>query len=551
MEYSKLAECYEKLESTAKKLQKRDILSEFYSKTRKAELYNIVLLSLGQVFPSGQENLGIASELMKKIITGVAGVHEKNFDAVFRETGDLGITAERLIENKKQNTLAVRKLTAGKVCENMRKLPAMAGKGSRDKKIALVLELLSAASPKEAKYIVRTVLGEMRMGVAAATVRNAIAQAFSREPDEVERLFDVTGDFGRVAVMAAEGRTAKMEVFMPVRMMLAERAADLKTALEKFQASAVETKYDGFRVQIHKKSGDVKIFSRNLDEVSRQFPEIVSRSKESIMAKECVVEGEVVAIAPNGTPLPFQMLSRRIQRKHSINEMVKRIPVHVRLFEMIYLDGESLMKAPLKKRWDKLKETVKPAAGFGFVDHIEMADYAQADAFYKAALAAGQEGVMVKNLDAPYQPGKRVGYWLKVKDIMETLDCVITKAIAGEGKRSAWFGSFVLSVWDEKKQKLLEIGKMASGTTEEELEKLTQMLKKAVIREEDRIATVMPKIVLEVAYEEIQKSPTYESGMALRFPRLKRIRYDKGPADADNIKRVRKLFRMQGAANKG
>ncbi|MBI4019345.1 MAG: ATP-dependent DNA ligase [Candidatus Aenigmarchaeota archaeon] len=545
MDYSDLADSYGKLESTTKKLQKRDILSEFYSKTTKDELYDTVLLSLGQVFPSGQENLGVASELMKKIIINVTGASEKELDAVFRETGDLGLTSEQLMKSRKQNTLGHRNLTARKVVENIKKLPGMQGKGSREKKIALISELLSAASPKEARYIVRTVLGEMRVGVAAGTVRDAIAKAFSRDPKEVEHLFDVTGDFGRVAAMAAEGKTAKMEVFVPVRMMLAERAADLKTALEKFESSAVETKYDGFRIQIHKKNSDVKIFSRNLEEVSRQFPEIVARARESMRAKQSIAEGEVVAISKEGNPLPFQMLSRRIQRKHSIDEMVREIPVHVRMFDIIYLDGENLMRSPLKERWMKLKETVKPLAGFGFAEHLETTDYEEANAFYQKALSAGQEGVMVKNIEAPYQPGKRVGYWLKVKEIMETLDCIITKAIVGEGKRSAWYGSFLLSVWDEKKEKLVEIGKMASGTTEEELEKLTQMLKKAVIREQDRIAEVSPEIVVEVAYEEIQKSPTYGSGMALRFPRLKRIRYDKGPADADNIKRVKKLFEMQ------
>ncbi|MBS3054797.1 MAG: ATP-dependent DNA ligase [Candidatus Aenigmarchaeota archaeon] len=546
MDYSELADCYEKLESTTKKLQKRDILNEFYFRTPKNELYDIVLLSLGQVFPSGQENLGIASELMKKIIINVTGAAEKEFDAAFRETGDPGLAAERLMKSRKQNTLGRRKLTTRKVVENTKKLPEMQGKGSREKKIALISELLSAASPKEARYIVRTVLGEMRVGVAAGTVRDAIAKAFSREPRDIEHLFDVTGDFGRVATMAAEGKTAKMEVFVPVRMMLAERAPDLKAALEKFgMAAAVETKYDGFRIQAHKKNSDIKIFSRNLEEVSRQFPDIVAHARECMRAKQCIAEGEVVAIDRKGNPLPFQMLSRRIQRKHSIDEMVRQIPVQVRMFDIIYLEGENLMKSPLKERWSRLKETVKPAGGFGLAEHLETADYKEANAFYQKALDAGQEGVMVKNLDAPYQPGKRVGYWLKVKEIMETLDCIITKAVAGEGKRSAWFGSFLLSVWDEKKEKLVEIGKMASGTTEEELEKLTQMLKKAVIREQDRIAEVMPEIVVEVAYEEIQKSPTYDSGMALRFPRLKRIRYDKGPADADNIKRVKKLFAMQ------
>jgi DNA ligase 1 len=544
MDYNKLASCYSKLESTTKRLEKRDILSDFYSLIEKDELYTIVLLSMGQVFPSRAKDLGIASELMKKIIIRVTGSSENEFNKTFAKTGDLGLTAEELVRKKKQNTLVVRKLTTEKVYSNLRKLPDIQGSGSQDKKITLVAELLSSASSEEAKYIVRTVLGEMRIGAAAGVVRDAMAKAFEKEAKDVEKLFDVTGDFGKVALLAKEGKTAEIEIFTPIRVMLADRSKDLKEGLEKFEEPALEVKYDGFRIQIHKNRGEIKIFSRRMENVSIQFPEIVKWCRESIDARKCVMEGEALAVDKNGSPLPFQLLSRRIQRKYDIDKMVKEVPVVVKLFDLLYVNGESFMEKPLNERWKKLGEIVKKTETFGLADHLETKDFKEANEFYKRSLSAGQEGVIVKNMDAPYQPGKRVGYWLKCKEIMETLDCVITKAVAGEGKRSNWFGSFYLSVKED--DKLVEIGRMGSGTTDEQLEELTKLLKKDTIKKDGRTVKVEPKIVVEIGYEEIQQSPKYESGFALRFPRLIRLRTsDKTINDISTLNQVATLYKMQ------
>ncbi|MBI4014691.1 MAG: ATP-dependent DNA ligase [Candidatus Aenigmarchaeota archaeon] len=540
MDYSRLARLYEELESTAKKLKKAEILGEFYGSVEKKDLYGIVLLSMGQVFPSEQENLGIASEMMRKILQKVTGAGEKDVTSVFNATGDLGIVAEALLKKRKQHTLISRRLSHAKVMENLQSLPYVEGKGSQEKKMGIIAELLSSASPVEARYIVRTVLGEMRIGVAAGTVRDALARAFSLDKSIVERLFDVTGDYGRVATLLAQGKTeASVELFTPLRVMLADRAKDLKSALEKFGNAAIETKYDGFRVQIHKDGPRVKIFSRRMEDVTRQFPDIEKSSRESLRAQRCIVEGEVIAVGKNGSPLPFQLLSRRIQRKHEIEKMLREIPVVVRLFDALYVNGETLMSTPLRERWAKLKPCVKTSSHMSLAEHVETRDFDEANAFYKSALRAGQEGVMVKNMEAPYQPGKRVGYWLKVKEIMETLDCVLTGATHGEGKRGKWFSSFLLSV--RGKDGLVEIGRMASGTSEQELEELTRRIE--IVEDMGREVTVKPKIIVEVAYEEIQRSPTYSSGMALRFPRLVRIRDDK--EEADDVKKVSRLFRMQ------
>src|SRR3989344_2571836 len=518
MEYSRLARLYEELESTAKRLRKTEILGKFYSFTDRKELYDVVLLSMGQVFPSEQENLGIASEMMRKIIQKVSGVSGKDVTDAFNSTGDLGIAAEALLKKRKQHTLLARKLSHANVMENLRALPYVEGKGSQEKKMRIVAELLSSATPVEARYVVRTVLGEMRIGVAAGIVRDALARSFSREKSVVERLFDVTGDFGHVATLLAEGKTeASIELFNPIRVMLADRAKNLTEALDKFKDVAIEIKYDGFRVQIHKNDADVKIYSRRMEDVTKQFPDMERWSRECLRAQRCIIEGEVIAVDKTGKSLPFQLLSRRIQRKHDIDKMVRQIPIVVRLFELLYIDGETLMRRPLRERWAKLKSCVKESTNMRMAEHIETRDFTKADAFYKSALRAGQEGAMVKNLDAPYQPGKRVGYWLKVKEIMETLDCVVTGATRGEVKRGKWFSSFLLCV--RGKNGFIEIGRMGSGTSEEELEELTGRIEKLIVEDMGRNVTVKPKIIVEVAYEEIQRSPTYSSGMALRFPR--------------------------------
>jgi DNA ligase-1 len=547
MKYQNLVEVYEKLEGTTKKLEKRDILSAFYRSCSEADLNKIVLLSMGIVL---DEELGIASEMMKRIIMKSTACSERELAKKFRETGDLGLTAEFFVANKKQRTLTKRELKVDKVFENLKKLPEITGSGSQEKKIALVSELLSSSSPKEARYVVRTVLGEMRIGVAAGIVRDAIAKAFNHDPKEVEHAFDITGNYGIVAEMAKKGRfKTEIVIGRPIRVMLAERSPDLVSAVKEFENSCLETKYDGFRMAIHKQDSKIKLFSRRLDDVTSQFPEIVIWSRRFIKCRECIIEGEVLALTKEGKPLPFQQLSRRIQRKYDIEKMVKEIPVQINLFDLIYYNSESWMKKPLKERWDKLKTILEETKTFRLADHIETRDIKKAKEFYEKSLSMGQEGVIVKNLDAVYQPGKRVGYWLKVKPIMEPLDLVIVGASWGEGHRAKWLGSLLLAA--RKGRQFLPTGMMGSGLTEEQLDKVTKKLKKLITREKGKHVDVKPEIVIEVAYEEIQKSPKYPSGYALRFPRLLRFREkEKKPEDADTVATIEKLYKQQRGRGK-
>jgi len=546
MRYAEIVEIYEKLESTTKKLEKRDILADLFKKCPEDYLAKVVALTI-----EWGEELGIAQEMMRRVIAKTYGANDSEVTKKFKEIGDLGKVAEFFAQHRKQKSLASRKLTIDKVLENLKLLPEITGPGSQDRKISVISELLSNAEGKEARYIVRTMLGDMRIGVAAGVVRDAIAKAFNREPKEVEHLYDVIGDFGRVAELAKAGKMkADIQLGRPVRVMLAERAKNLKEALEAFEEPAIEIKLDGFRAQIHKEGNNITIFSRRLENVTKQFPEIAKWAKEHIRCKECVVEGEVLAIDKNGNPLPFQNLSRRIQRKYDIEKMVKEIPVMINLFELIYINGENWMHKPLKKRWEKLKDIVEPAKGkFELVGHIETKNLKEAEKFYEKSLAMGEEGVIVKNLNAHYQPGKRVGYWLKVKPIMEPLDLVIYGGTWGTGKRAKWIGSIILAA--RSGNKFLPTGMMGSGLTEEQLEELTKKMKKIIIEEHGIEVKVKPEIVVEVAYEEIQKSPTYPSGYALRFPRLLRFREsEKKPEDIDTISTIEKLFSQQRGRKK-
>ena len=544
MKYSTLAQTYETLNATTKKLKKADILASLYKKCSREGLAVIVRLSQGLV---AAEDFGVARQMMKEVIKKAYGASDAEVVRKFKETGDLGSVAEFFAPHRKQATLVRKELSVKHVYENLQKLPDITGSGSVERKISLIAELLSNAHPIEGKYIVRTVLGDMRIGVAAGIVRDAISKAFSQDVKKVERTYDFLGDYGRVAEQAAKGKLkAEIKVGRPVRVMLADRSPGLREALEAFEHAALELKYDGFRLVIHKEGKKVWLYSRRNEDVTEQFPELVDYAKKQIKARECIVEGEVLAVDKKGKPLPFQRLSRRIQRKYHIEKMVKEIPVQMNLFDVIYLNGKSLMQEKLRVRWDLLKKTVRVVKEkFQLAEHLETKDFKEAERFYTYSLNQGQEGLIIKNLDAVYQPGRRVGYWLKVKPILEPLDLVVVGGIWGEGKRARWIGSLVLAC--VHKGKFLPTGKMASGLTEKQLEELTQKLKPLITEEKGRHIKLKPQIVVEVGYEEIQISPKYPTGLALRFPRLLRIRdpKDKGPEDVNTLRDVEKLFKQQ------
>lgn len=566
MDYRLLAEVYEDLESTTKKLKKTEIIAKYIKKVPAKLLPKVVLLLTGKVFPPWSEEVtGVAQQLMIKAIAKATGVSEKDIVKKFTAIGDLGQTAEQLIKGKKQRTLVSKKLSIADVFDTLQKVGRQTGKGSQERKLDLIAGLLSHASSKEARYIVRTVLETLRVGVAEGIVRDAIAQAFKLSAKDVEKAYFLHPDYGEIAAIAKEKgevglKKVKIELGMPIKVLLAEKSPDLKTALEAFDSPILEFKYDGMRTVLMKKGNKIWIFTRRLENVSNAFPDIIELCKKNIKAKNCIVDGETLGINPKtGRPVPFQLLSTRIKRKYDIKKAAKEIPVQVNLFDILYLEGKSLFDLPLKERREILKKNTKESKGkFQIAEFLITKDFKKADAFYKKALRAGQEGLIVKNLDAKYQPGRRVaGGWLKVKPVMETLDLAIIGATWGTGKRAGWLGSFVLGCRDPATGKFLECGMLGTGIKEKKtkptdvtFKRLTEMLKPHIEWKKGNIVKIKPKVIIEVAYEEIQKSPTYISGFALRFPRFIRLRPDKAPAEADTKARIKKLYEQQKGKRK-
>jgi len=516
MRYSILADTYEELEKESGKLKKTDILSELLLKTSSEILPQIVILASGKVFPAYSElETGVATKMMMRAIAKATGISSKEIIKKFKEFGDLGSVAEDCIKHRKQKVFFKKTLTVELAFKNMQKLAVLTGAGSQEKKLNLIAELLVSAKPKEARYTVRTILETLRIGVAEGIIRDAIAKTFNIDPETVENAWFLNPDYGEVAKIAKEGgekglKTVKIKLGKPIVIMLGEKAPNLKEALKKYEHPIMEFKYDGMRTQLHKKGEKLWIFTRRLENVTDQFPDIVKFAKEGIKVNECIIEGEVIGIGPKThEPIPFQKLSRRIQRKYDIGLMTKKIPVRIYLFDIVYLNGKTLFNEPYSKRRKILKKSIKVIPKkFEMSKNLVTKDLKKAQKFYKESLKEKQEGLMVKNLDAKYQPGRRVGYWLKVKPVMETLELVIVGAEWGKGKRSHWLSSFTIACRDPDTGEYLPCGKIGTGLTDEQFQEFTKKLKGLIVKEKGIELKIKPEVVIEVAYEEIQKSPT-------------------------------------------
>ncbi|UCG95405.1 MAG: ATP-dependent DNA ligase [archaeon] len=563
MKYAEMAETYEKLEATQSKLDKADILAELFSRASPEDLPKIVFLARGRVFPSySEDEIGIASQLMIKAISRSTGFSIRDVEKKFKETGDLGLAASHFVKSRRQRTLLSSKLSLNKVFRNIRELSSIEGARSQEKKMDLIAELFASAEPKEALYITRTVLEELRIGVARGIIRDAIVKAFLSPGDMEEKkefteavdyAYNVLSDFSEVARIAKKDgvkglKKAKVKLGQPIHVMLGEKTDSIKDIIEKFGKVAVEFKYDGLRTELHKRGNKIWIFTRRLEDVSHQFPDLVETARKALKPEECVVDGEVLAIdKKTGYPQPFQNLSQRIHRKYNIKEMTKKIPIQVNLFDIMYKDGKMLFDKTFTERRKILEKSVKTIPEkFQLAKQIVTDDLKKAEKFYEQALDAKQEGVFLKVPDSRYVFGRHVGGWYKIKPIMETLDLVIVAATWGEGKRSKWLSSYVLACREPDTGKFLPCGMMGTGLTEEMFETMTHTLKPLVTKEKGKKVELKPKVVVEAGYQEIQKSPTYEAGYALRFPRLLRIREDRSPDEADTVERLKKLYRSQG-----
>ncbi len=542
MKFSRLITVYESLEDTTKRLEMTDIVSAFLEETPAEILDIVVSFLLGKIFPDWMDReLGVGTKLVIRVVSKVSGVPEPRIEDYIREEGDIGKACERAANEKKQIILFKESLSVQYVYDMLSKISEFSGARSQEKKLKYLSNLFSSATGGETRYLVRIVLGTMRTGIGEGTVRDAIAHLVGCDPSKVERAYMLTNDLGLVAKTAKKNSDdldkLGITFFNPIKFMLAQ-VGSLQEAKERMPVLSCEIKYDGSRAQIHKKGEKVKIFSRRLEDITAALPDLVEAVKESIRG-DTIVEGEIVA-TENEHPRPFQYVLRRLRRKYDLKEMIERIPLKIYYFDVLYRNG-SLIDLPLSERRKILEEIVTPVSKAELSGVLLTEEVEEAQKFFEHSLEIGHEGLMIKDRDSVYQPGARGKKWLKVKQTLENLDLVIIGAEWGEGRRAHWLASFLLGIRDDEGN-FLEIGKVGTGITDETFRELTEKLTPFIIEQRGKTVTLVPNLVVEVAYEEIQKSPNYESGYALRFPRVVRFREDKSVDEADDVARLHEIL---------
>ncbi|MFH1585637.1 MAG: ATP-dependent DNA ligase [archaeon] len=561
MRYQTLAKLYEDASSTTKRLEKIDILSKFL-KHLSSEDREVMYLLDGRIYPEYDERrIGISNQLVISAISKATGIEKAKVVSEWKKIGDLGKVAEKLTAGKKQATLASHVITTQKVLENLKKLPELEGKGTVNRKLALITELLTSASPIEAQYLVRTLIGSLRVGMQESTIREALAKAFFKENDagkRIQRAIDRSNDLALVFDMARKGKLKELdkvhlEVGKPIKAMLAQKAESFQDGFKKLgKPCAIEYKYDGFRMIIHKQEDKVTLFTRSLENVTKQFPEVVDYVKKYIKGDSFVLDSEAVGFNKKTKEYTsFQHISQRIRRKYDIEKLKEELPIEVNVFDIVYYNGKSQLDVEFEKR-AKLIRSILKNHPYKIIHskQIITEDEKKAKTFYEKALKDNQEGVMMKNLKAPYKPGRRVGYMLKIKPEEKDLDLVITGAEYGSGKRGGWMSSFILSCKGKEKGEYLEIGKVGTGIKEKSseglsFEYLTEKLKPYILKEKGKTVDLKPKVVVAVTYQEIQKSPNYKSGFALRFPRFVALRPDLHLDDVNTLDEIKKDFENQ------
>jgi DNA ligase-1 len=599
MDYIKLAETYDKLEKTTKRLEKTYILSEFMKEIKKSEdIEPIINLLRGSVFPSWDERkIGVSSKIVIKALALSSGNSAEKIEKVWVKTGDLGETASELMTNKKQMTLHSRTLTVKKVYDNIRNLAELEGEGTVNKKLALISELLTSSNPLEAKFITRTVLEDLRTGVGESTIRDGIVwrffyeelkldydpksnelkfpnpeseQKYKEYQEKIQNSYDLTNDFAEVYKTLMESgiknlNTVSLKPGKPMNVMLAIKLENEQEALEALGSPVLcDYKLDGFRVQIHKSGDKITLYTRRLENVTNQFKELLPIIKAHIKAESFIVDAEIVGFDPKTHKyLPFQNISQRIKRKYDIEQIAKKIPVEINVFDIMYENGKSLVELPEDERHILLEKIVKQEPQKIVIPPYRiLSNPEEIKKFYHESLNAGNEGLMVKSLKQHYVSGRKVGGWIKLKPVLETLDLVITGAEWGTGKRANWLSSFTVACID-KDGNYLDVGKVGTGIKEKSIEndtensdavtfeELTELLTPLIISKGTKEVKVKPKIVVEINYEEVQGSPEYSSGSALRFPRIVRLRADKGPDEIATIEEIKKIyFKQRGRKEK-
>ncbi len=579
MEFSILAETFEKMEKTAKRLELTDLLVDLFKKTPNDQISKIVYLIQGKIRPDFEGvELGVAEKLAIRAISKSAGITLKKIEQAYNEGGDLGYAASKILEQKTQTTFLKESITAERVYETLYKIAKLEGTRSQDMKIKYISSLLNDATPIEAKFILKILLGTLRLGIADNTVMDALAIAYTGTKNNrklLESAYNVSSDLGKVAeVVAREGADGinqfKISVLHPIRPMLADRVKSEQESMEKLgEQFSAEYKLDGERVQIHVKKDEVVLFSRRLENITSYYPDIVEKIPTQLKFREDVIlEAEAVAINnESGEFLPFQELMHR-RRKYKISKAVIEYPISVNFFDILYLDGKSCLDLQYSERRKLLEEIVSEDNFAKLVPMTIVTTENDIEDFLENSINSGCEGLMLKALSAPYRAGMRGSNWLKLKreyrnELGDSLDLVVIGAFFGRGRRTGGYGTLLLATYNNEEDTFPSICKVGTGFTDENLDQFFQLLSnKVTLKKNPRIDSKMepdvwfePELVIEVVGSEITLSPIHktakntirkERGLALRFPKFTgKIRMEKAPEDASTDQEVIALFKSQ------
>ncbi|MGC8561888.1 MAG: ATP-dependent DNA ligase [Thermoplasmata archaeon] len=579
MRFLELAEILDKIESTTKRLEMVDLISGLL---RRAEddIRETVFLLQGKVAPDYEGiELGIAEKIAIRALSSLSGLKEATIDTELIKKGDLGKIGEELLKNKRQASLFSEELTVKKVYGSLLKISRASGEGSQTRKLQILLDLLQNAEPVEIRYLLRIVTGKMRIGVADMTIVDSIAVAYGtkEKSDLVERAYNIMPNLSELAYRAMSGGidsllSLKVTPGIPIRSMLAERLPSLNEILERMDGRfAIEYKYDGLRTQVHKIGNRVELFSRRLENVTSQFPDIIDEIKKNVKAENAILDGEAVPFnMDTNEMLPFQEISRRRGRKYDLKETIEKIPVVLFLFDAMMINDINLMDIPYAQRRLKLINAIEESENIKIAKSRVVSDVESADRFFNEALEAGCEGIMAKSIEdkSIYKPGAREFLWIKYKreyqlEMEDTVDLVVVGAFGGQGKRSGGYGALLMAVYSREEDKFRTICKLGSGFSEEQLDNLPRMLKPYSMKTKDpRVESAIdadfwfaPSIVLEVKGAEITLSPTHTccrdvvkkgAGLAIRFPRFTgRWRTDKKADEATNEQEIMEMYHSQ------
>ena len=531
----------EQLEGTSGRLDMIDIISRILPTLSPEELPVFVRFVMGRIFPDwSSKKLGIGPNLLYEAIGYVAGMNKEQVIEKITITGDAGRAVEELLSIKSQTTFFHEDLDIVRVYTELVAIAEIEGKKSQREKLQRVRRLLGNAHPLEGRYLTRIMLEELRIGVGEGSVRDAIARAFLVDSALVEHAMQALNDAGEVARLAKLGPEALREVritlFHPVRMMLAQQGT-IPDMIQEHGQIAAEFKYDGSRFQFHKKGNWARLYSRRLEDVTAALPDVIEKLITST-THDVILDGEVIAMK-EGKPMPFQSVLRRFRRRHDIAEAQDAIEMVPNVFDILYLDGETLIDLPLEKRRQRLESVLNRY----IAPQVVSSDPQEIERTYKEALEAGHEGIMIKVPASPYSPGQRGKNWIKIKPDVDTLDLAVIGGEWGEGKRAHVFGSFLVACQDQGK--LIALSRVATGFSDEQLVEVYDLLKDRVIKKSGKEVSFEPDLVFEVGYSELQVSPTYEGGFALRFPRFIRIRDDKNITDVETLESIRERYRRQ------